>query len=85
MLIKQIYLKKCDICYYWYFNEISFKFEKYLCNGCHDLMQKAMNFNNIAIVYVKGTVYRIHFWYMSRDDAIKIMNVSNLVDKRGPL
>ena len=85
MLIKQIYLKKCDICYYWHFNEISFQFEKYLCNGCHDLMQKAMNFNNIAIVYVKGTVYRIPFWYMSKDDAIKIMNVSNLVDKRGLL
>ena len=27
--------------------------EPYLCNGCHDLMRKAMSFNNIAIVYVK--------------------------------
>ena len=23
-----------------------------ICHGCHDLMQKAMGFNNIAIVYV---------------------------------
>ena len=29
--------------------------EPYLCNGCHDLMQKAMCFNNIAVVYVKGS------------------------------
>ena len=27
----------------------------YLCNGCHDLMQKAMSFNDVAIVYVKGS------------------------------
>ena len=57
----------------------------YLNCGCHDLMQKAMSFNNIAIVYVKGSAYRIHFWYMSKDDAINIMNGSNLVDKRGLL
>ena len=48
-------------------------------------MQKAMSFNNVAIVYVKGSAYRIHFWYMSKDDAINIMNGSNLVDKRGIL
>ena len=54
-------------------------------NDCHDLMQKAMSFNNIAIVYVKGNAYRIHFWYMSKDDAINIMNGSNLVDERGAL
>ena len=77
--------KEFDICHYWYFKDIGFKYEKYLCNGCHDLMQKAMSFNNIAIVYVKGNAYRIHFWYMSKDDAIDIMNGSILLDKRGAL
>ena len=77
--------KECDIWYYWYFKDVGFKYENYLCNGCHDLMQKAMSFNNIAIVYVKGSAYRIHFWYMSKDDAINIMNGSNLVDKKGVL
>ena len=45
-------------------------------------MQKAMSFNNIAIVYVKGNACRINFWYMSKDDAINIMNGSILLDKR---
>ena len=45
-------------------------------------MQIAMDFNNIAIVYTKENAYRIHFWYMSKDDAIKIMNGSILLDKR---
>ena len=44
-----------------------------------------MGFNNIAIVYIKGSTYRIHFWYMSKDDGIKIMNGSKLVHKRGVL
>ena len=77
--------KECDICHYCYFKDIGFKYEPYLCNGCQDLMQKAMGFNNIAIVYIKENAYRIHFWYMSKDDAINIMTGSNLVDKRGVL
>ena len=44
-------------------------------------MQKAMTFNNIAIVYVKGNAYRISFWYISKNNAINITNGSNLVDK----
>ena len=63
--------------------KIGFKYESYLCNGCHDLMQKAMSFNDVAIVYVKGNAYRIHFWYMSKNDASSIMNNSNVVGKKG--
>ena len=48
-------------------------------------MQKAMSSNNVAIVYVKRSAYRIHFWYTSKDDTIDIKNGSNLVDKRGVL
>ena len=40
-------------------------------------MQKAINFNDVAIVS-KGSDYRIHFWYMSKDDTINIMKNSNL-------
>ena len=84
MLIKQV-SKECDICRYWYFRNIGFKYEPYLCHGCHDLMQKGMSFNIVAIVHVKGSAYRIHLWYMRKDDAINIMNGSNLVDKSGVL
>ena len=60
MLIKHL-SKECDICLYWYLKDIGFKYKPYLCNGCHDLIQKATRFNNIAIVYVKRNAYRIHF------------------------
>ena len=44
--------EECDICHYWYFKDIGLKYEPYLCNGCHVLMQKAMNFMNFNVVIV---------------------------------
>ena len=41
-------------------------------------MQNAVNFNDIAIVCIKGSGYRIYFWYKSKDDAIIIMKNSDL-------
>ena len=29
---------ECDICHYWHFKDIDFKYEPYLCNGCDELM-----------------------------------------------
>ena len=51
--------KECKAGHYWYFKDIVFKNEPHLWNSCHGLMQKAVSFNNIAIVYVKGSAYRI--------------------------
>ena len=48
-------------------------------------MQKAMNFNDVAIVSIKGNDYRVHFWYIRKDDAISIMRYSSLNDKTGVL
>ena len=53
--------KECDICHYWYFLDKGFKYEPNFCNGCHYLMQKDLNFNDVVIVSVKKINYRIHF------------------------
>ena len=37
-------------------------------------MQKAMRFNNVAIVFTKENHYRIYFRYMSKDEATNILN-----------
>ena len=44
-------------------------------------MQKAVSFNDVAIVSIKGNDYRIHFWCMSNNDAIVLMTNSYLKDK----
>ena len=56
-----------------------------ILNMNHIFAMVAMSFNNVAIVYIKGNAYRINFGYMSKDDAINIMNGSVLLDKRGAL
>ena len=33
-----------DICHDWYFLDEACKYEPYLCNACHNLMQKAVEF-----------------------------------------
>lgn len=37
-----------------YFLNMDFRFQSEACNGCHDLMQKAMIFSDVAIGTVKG-------------------------------
>ena len=45
-------------------------------------MQKATSFNDVAIVSVKDSDYRINFWYMSKDDAINIMKIFDLNENK---
>ena len=42
--------KECNICHYWYFLDKGFKHEQQLCNGCHNLMQKTMNFKTLMML-----------------------------------
>ena len=77
--------KECMLCHYWYFLDKNFSYGPYLCDGCYNIMQKSINFKNIAIVHVKKSAYRIYFLYMSKCKAKKLMNNSNLSDKKGIL
>ena len=77
--------KECNICHYWYFLDKNYNYDPCLCNGCHDLMQKTMSFKNVAIASIKGNDYRIHFCYISKNDAITLMTNSNLNEKNGVL
>ena len=29
--------KKCYLCGYWYFINKNFNYQKYMCNGCHEI------------------------------------------------
>ena len=73
--------KECDICHYWYFVDKKFNYELYLCNGCHDMMMKAISFDDVATFSVKGNDYRIHFSFMIKNDAINLLNNSVLSNK----
>ena len=77
--------KECMLCHYCYFLHNNFSYGPYLCDGCYNIMQKSNNFENIAIVHVKKSVYRIYFLYMSKREAKVLMTNSNLIDNKGAL
>ena len=57
------------ICHYWYFKDIGYKFEPYVCNKCHDISMIAYELVNIGILNVKVVDYRSVLWSMTKSDA----------------
>ena len=84
ILIGQINQKNVILVIIRVFLDKNFRYEPYLSNGCHDLMQKAVSFNDVAVVSIKESDYRIHFWYMSKSDANNLLN-NSLLDNKGVL
>ena len=77
--------KKCWLCHYWYFLDKDFNYQKNLCDGCHDISVKAINIQNIAIVYHGGNAYCVNYMFMSRNDAFNLIKNSSIIDKKGVL
>ena len=63
---------KYIICSCYYLPKFNFIFQSEICDGCHYLMQKAISFNNVSIVFTDKNDYKINFWYISKDNAINI-------------
>ena len=64
--------KKCMTCHYWLFNHHGFKFQNYLCNGCHDLTMLSVNISNIAVITIKNVDYRCIFHNISKSEPINL-------------
>ena len=77
--------KECDICHYWYFLNYIFKFKPNVSNRCHDLLMTSMNLRDIAILNIKGFDYRCIISLISKNEAINLMQNSDLTGKGGTL
>ena len=69
--------KECELCHYWFFKDIGFKFEEHVCNGCHDLLTMAYYSKSIAILSAKDATFRCLLMGISKTEALKKLN--NLV------
>ena len=68
--------KECELCDYWFFKDVGFKFEKHVCNGCHDLLTMVYSLENIAILSAKETTFRCILWGISRNEGLRRLNRS---------
>ena len=63
--------KECEVCHYWFFKDIGFKFEEHVCNRCHNLLTTAYSLKDIAILNAKGNTYRCILMGISENEGLK--------------
>ena len=73
--------EECELCHYWFFKDVVFKFEKHVCNGCYNLLTMAYSLENIAILTANGATFRCILWGISRNEGLKRLNSSVLEHK----
>ena len=55
-------------CHYWYFKDIAYKFQPYVCNGCHAVSMMGYELKSIAILNAKAVDYRCILWGISKNE-----------------
>ena len=68
--------KESELCHYWFFNDVEFKFDEHICNRCHDLLTMVYSLKNIAIWSAKWTTCRYLMMATSENEALKKLNNS---------
>ena len=87
-IFKEIDFKKthksveCMICHYWYFKDIGFKYQPYVCNNCHNVSLVVQNLDDFVILKVHGFDYRCYIVNVSKKVLHSLLKRSVLDDKR---
>ena len=68
--------KECEVCHYWFFKDIGFKFQEHVCNKCHDLLTIAYSLENIAILNAKRNTFGCILMGISKNEGLKRLNNS---------
>ena len=84
ILVKTNKSVECMVCHYCYFKGIGFKYQPYVCNGCHDISMIVQNLNDFLILKVKGVNYRCCVVGGNKKDAISLLN-NYVLDNKGVL
>ena len=77
--------KKCYLCGYWYFININFNYQKYMCTGCYDMSIKTISMHNLCIGYNNGNAYGINFVFVTKNDALNLIKNAVIIGKKGTL
>ena len=77
--------RESSLCGFWYFIDQNFKYQKYLCDDCHDMSTKVVSMKNLAIVYSDSNAYRTNFAFIDLNEATYLLINSNKDSKKGAL
>ena len=73
--------KECELCHYWFFKDIGFKFEEYVCSKCHDLLTMAYFLKNAVILSAKGVTFRCILMSICKNEGLQRLDNSVRHDK----
>ena len=73
--------KECEVCHYWFFKDIGFKFQEHVCNKCHDLLTIAYSLKDIVISNAKGNSCRCILMGLSKNEGLQRLNNSITYDR----
>ena len=65
--------KECDVCHYCFFLDKGFKFQTYVCSGCHDLLIISTNLDDIAILNIHGADYCCIISEINKSKAVNLL------------
>ena len=63
--------KECELCHYWFFKDIGFKFEDHVSNKCHDLLMIAYSLKFIAKLDAEEATFRCILMGISKNEGLK--------------
>ena len=67
--------RECMFCHYWYYLNKNFSYGSFTFDGCYNIVQKSVDFKNIAIIHVKKSAYRVYFKDISKHKAKKLISL----------
>ena len=77
--------KECNTCHHWHFLDKVFKFQTYICNGCHDVLMMSINLRDIrdiAILNINGVNYLCIITGISKSEGVNLLQKADL-NKKG--
>ena len=72
---------KCMICNYYYFKNIGFKYQPYVCNGCRDFSVTLQNLSDFFVLIIKNVDCRIYTTGVNKKAPVFILKNSDFSDK----
>ena len=73
--------KECELCHYWFFKDVGFKFEEHVCTRCHDLLGMAHPLKDLVKLSTKGNTFRCILMGISKNEGLERFNNSITYDK----
>ena len=71
---------KCMIYHYSHFSD-GFKYQPYICNGCHEFSVTVMDLRDFFILNIESVDYRVDIRGIDKKDAVNILNNFELGNK----